>query len=636
MSNGHKIAALSFSVALALAGVVALLWLLGGPSVAHAEPGTLYVAPDGNDAYTCESQANRCATIQRAVDVASPNDVIKVATGVYTDLQGRPAPDEYDGPSVITQVIYISKTVTIQGGYTTTNWMTSYPITQPTTLDAQGQGRVIFITGDPSTSSGQAISPTIEGLRITGGDATGLGGRPWGDDAGGGVYVISATATISNNQVFSNTGGIGLLPTSFPSSGGGLYLRYSDATLMGNTVTSNTASFSGPTTYYGGGGLYLDYSDATFGGNTVTANYAYNGSGGGLYLRYSDATLSGNTVIANSATYGGGLYLVRTDATLSENTTMSNFALYGGGLYLLNSEAALSGNTILSNTAGRGGGLLLEGANAAALSGNTIMSNTAAEGGGLYLGEGDATLNGNTVMFNAAVDGGGFHLQYSGATFSRNIVISNTARHGGGLWLLGSDAMLNGDTIVSNTAEGGGGLFLFYSADTLINTVIADNQANDAGSGLYIYGSSPRLLHTTVARNSGGDGSGVYVTNRVGNYSTVALINTILVSHTVGISVTGGNTVTVNSILWHGTPITVSQATTATVTVQNQHQGDPLFAADGYHLMAGSAAIDKGVDAGVTTDIDGDPRDATPDLGADERGIAGGKVYLPVIMKDES
>jgi hypothetical protein len=156
------------------------------------------------------------------------------------------------------------------------------------------------------------------------------------------------------------------------------------------------------------------------------------------------------------------------------------------------------------------------------------------------------------------------------------------------------------------------------------------------------------LLHTTIARNgsagltagSGGDGSGVYVTDSgFGHYSTVALTNTILVSHSVGISVTGGNTVTVNSILWYSTPVTISQATTATVAVQNQHQGAPLFASDGYHLLAGSAAIDKGVDAGVDTDIDGDsrPQGSAPDLGADEFVSApGGKLYLPIILKNAS
>ena len=37
-----------------------------------------------------------------------------------------------------------------------------------------------------------------------------------------------------------------------------------------------------------------------------------------------------------------------------------------------------------------------------------------------------------------------------------------------------------------------------------------------------------------------------------------------------------------------------------------------------YHIGRGSAAIDRGVNAGVTTDKDGRPRDAKPDLGAYE------------------
>jgi hypothetical protein len=167
--------------------------------------------------------------------------------------------------------------------------------------------------------------------------------------------------------------------------------------------------------------------------------------------------------------------------------------------------------------------------------------------------------------------------------------------------------------------------------------VVADNRASIVGSGLYIVRSSPRLLHTTIARNTGGDGSGVLVTDGAGNYSTVTLTNTILVSHTVGITVTGGNTVTVSGVLWYGTPVTVSQAATATVTVQDQHEGNPAFAPDGYHLTDTSAAIDRGVNARVTTDIDGDarPDGCSFDLGADEfmAGTACKRSYLPLIMR---
>jgi len=617
MSHGHKVAALSFTVALALAGVMGLLWLLGGGVLSVHADSPHYVASN------CAGIPAPChTTIQEAVDAASPGDVILVASGIYTGVQGRPAPGGYPNPpasGTITQVVYISKTVTIRGGYTTAFTDPPDPETNQTTLDAQRQGRVLFITSD--------ISPTIEGLHITGGDATGLGGGLWWD-GGSGVYVVTATATISSCVVYSNTAW----------RGGGLYLYDSDGTLSGNTVMSNIAGQ--------GGGLYLEGSAATLSGNTVISNTANRG-GGGLYLDNSAATLSGNIVISNTADRGGGLYLYDSGATLSGNTVMSNTALTypgnyedgGGGLYLDDSDATLSDNTISANFAWwKGGGLYLFYSDAM-LSGNTIISNTAGFGGGLYLADSAATLSGNTVMSNTAGNGGGLYLSGGDATLSGNTVGSNTAfGGGGGLYVFGA-ATLSGNAVMSNTAERrGGGLFLLLSDTTLTNTVVADNQAGRNGSGLYIEVSSPHLLHTTVARNTGGDGSGIYVIGEElwvpGYFSTVALTNTILVSHSVGISVTGGNTVTVNSVLWHGTPITISQAATATVTVQNQYQGAPLFDTDGYHLLAGSAAIDKGVDAGVTTDIDGDSRDSTPDLGADER--AGADVYLPIIMKNAS
>jgi hypothetical protein len=72
---------------------------------------------------------------------------------------------------------------------------------------------------------------------------------------------------------------------------------------------------------------------------------------------------------------------------------------------------------------------------------------------------------------------------------------------------------------------------------------------------------------------------------------------------------------------------------TAVVTVNNQFTGNPAFATDGYHLSLNSAAIDKGVNAGVTEDIDGEfrPSELGYDLGADE--LWPKVVYLPLVRK---
>ena len=216
-------------------------------------------------------------SIQDAVDAANDGDVIKVAAGTYIDM------NNYGG---LAQVVYIDKSVTIRGGYTTAFTDPPDPEANPTTLDAQGQGRVLYITGN--------INPTIEGLRITGGDAAGLGnGWWWGGDVGGGVYVVNATAIIRDNQVFGNTA----------DYGGGLCLDESAATLSDNAIFSNTAS--GTNWRNGGGGLFLGWSDATLSGNTISNNTA-NWNGGGLFLVSSAATLDENTISSNIANKNGG------------------------------------------------------------------------------------------------------------------------------------------------------------------------------------------------------------------------------------------------------------------------------------------------------------------------------------------
>jgi hypothetical protein len=305
------------------------------------------------------------------------------------------------------------------------------------------------------------------------------------------------------------------------------------------------------------------------------------------------ATLNGNKIESNTAGNGGGLYVTYSGygaapATLSVNTIISNTADWGGGASLVNSDVAFSDNTIVSNTAHSscGGLSILFGSNV--LTGNTISSNIAED------------------------DGGGLCLSVSSARFSDNIVAANTA-----------------------AGDGGGVHLKDYSDITLVNTVIVDNQADGRGCGLYVSRSSPHLLHSTIARNTGGNGSGIYITSTTLPNSSVILTNTILVSHSVGIAVTGGNTVAVNSILWHNTPITVSWSITSTVTVQNQHEGDPVFTLDGYHLAIGSAAIDKGIDTGISADIDNQPRLRSPDLGADEYWPPGAPrhIHLPLVLR---
>jgi parallel beta-helix repeat protein len=355
-------------------------------------------------------------------------------------------------------------------------------------------------------------------------------------------------------------------------------------------------------------------------------------------IEYAIVTISGCRVYGNTATRGGGLYLYQSNSTLDANVVTTNTAtgtdVYdgGGGLYLRNGGATLRGNTIVSNTTGgRGGGIHLY-ESGATVSGNRIVSNIAGtRGGGVYLFEsGAATLAGNTVSGNTTGGrGGGVCLSYSGATLGGNTVISNTAggnsAHdgGGGLYLYQSDdAVLAGNTFVSNVAiHEGGGMYLNGSIVVLENNIIADNQANARGSGMYVYASDSRLVHTTIARNRAGDGSGVHIAYSDGTHSNLVLTNTILVSHTIGVTIAEGNSARLEGTLWGNAVDWDGDGDIFTGT--GNIWGKPGFMSPtngDYHITMGSAARDAQVDTAITADIDGEPRPYCyrHDVGADE------------------
>ncbi len=139
------------SVLLALLLLGGIVVAAGGGTLGSADAQFLAKVEEDNvgyrigaaELYVCPSGCTY-SSVQAAVDAADPGDIIKGAQGTYTDLHVRAG---------ITQVVYISKTVTVQGGYTAANWDTPDRAAHPTTWDAQGHGRVFYLTGN--------ITPTI-------------------------------------------------------------------------------------------------------------------------------------------------------------------------------------------------------------------------------------------------------------------------------------------------------------------------------------------------------------------------------------------------------------------------------------------------------------------------------------------
>jgi uncharacterized repeat protein (TIGR01451 family) len=485
---------------------------------------TRYVATAGTDSGDCVDSANPCRTVQYAVDQALEGDEVRVAAGEYTDVHFRPRQD-ITTTGYVTQVVYISKTVAVQGGYTLTNWITADPDANPTILDAQGEGRVVYITG--------LISPTLEGFQITGGDSTCLGGiqLPYHleEDAGGGIYIHGASAHISNLKVIDNIS---------PGYGGGIHLSYNNAIIQDSTLAQNNALMEG-------GGLSTYEGANTIIRNTISNNQALDG--GGFSQIYGTSIITGNQFISNTAnSSGGGLYIFYAESTTTGNHITRNTASNsgGGGLLLYNSEVALRNNYIRNN------------------------SSITSHAGGIY------TFDGNLIL-------------------ERNNISENYA------WATGGMRMEGTNTIIDNN-------------------IIVDNDSLSNSAGIMIWYGEHSIRHNTIARNNGGVGIGVLLAA-----GTVTLTNNIIVSHTVGVYCMGdailegtlwGSGIWANEQDWAGEGII-----TGTVNLW----GDPGFLDPdngNYHIGHGSAAIDAGVDAGVYTDIDGEPRPIGLgfDIGADE------------------
>ena len=432
--------------------------------------GTRYVVqePVGADLDPATGTGNNClrdwkpcATVQYAVDQAQPHDTVKVVTGVYTDVHTRAG---------VVQNVYISKSVTILGGYTTANWLVADPDAYPTALNAEAAGRVLYVAG-PATV-------TVDGFSLF----NGLLGT--GD--GGAVYAEDADLTLARTRVYSSqvSGG--------GNQGGGIAVSGGSLSLVQVLVYDNRSNGSHS------GGVYCNGCTINMTESEIYDNWA-GGSGGGFYLLNADAILSHVSVHNNTANNlstngGGGGYvsggvLEIEYSEIYSNETPLNTS-FGGGLYLYQADVTLSSNQIYGNMANdNGGGLFVDLCDRVAMDANLLLNNTAGFndfGGGLYFQGGSS----------------------SALTMTNNIVAANQAGGGDGLyiWGLGVTADLRHNTIADN--DTGEGLRVgSNTAVAMVNTILAGH-----ATGIRTAAASASV----TADYTLWDGSGTYTDNLLG------------------------------------------------------------------------------------------------------------------------
>lgn len=513
---------------------------------------TCWATPDDGVTVFSDTTAD---PVQDAIDVAAVNAVVKVA-GTCVGVQMRGG---------LTQTAYISRSLTLQGGYTSTNWTISDPATYTTTLDANEQGRVAYVTNNTAV--------TLDGLLLTNGfisNTNGAGIAVIDADVninqsiirdskvitgqGGGVFanqpITISNSTINNNQalydnnanpVLGYGGGLYVYGAQLDNSrvisnlatyaGGGIFNNIGTLTLKNNSQANENTSFS-----WGGGILNLggavELNDSSQVGNNTS------GRGGGIYTANSPTnnatvTLNDSSMVHGnwSAFFAGGIFNIRVvPETLTIVTLEDSSQIFdnesdggGGGVYNWGFSTAdpsygaalnlLDNSQIISNTGKNGGGVYLYENSTITASGGQIISNTAQEkGGGVYIRDGFITTTNSSVLSNTAVsNAGGIYLERGAVTLSDSHVNGNQASgFAGGIYIDAGTLWMNGGSVNQNQSNSAGGGFVLSSGDlTLTGTEVINNKSNNAhGGGIWNDAGTLTLTNVILTHNQSGSNGG--------------------------------------------------------------------------------------------------------------------------------
>jgi subtilisin-like proprotein convertase family protein/threonine dehydrogenase-like Zn-dependent dehydrogenase len=323
--------------------------------------------------------------LQDAVDAAPHGATVKVA-GTCTGVHER----DYD-----VQLLHVAnKSITLEGGYSPSNWDTPDPRANPTTLDALNQGRIMMLKS--YTFEFRNLTMKNGGAPYGTAGAAGSTNNPHGQTGatgghGGGIYLTGGTLTLRNSTLSNNRAGNGgdggqALSTSAGNGGyggegghgGAIYSNGGTVRLFGVTVSENAAG-------NGGGGGTSPYGTGGRGG--------LGGFGSAIFNNVGILQITNSTIAANATGYGGGggwgYY------SGGNGSTAGYGVIYTSYYYSINNTSIVH-STIADNRTGS------PGSGGYAYYYGTYASSGGQGYGGVYRSSGSLTLN-HTILSNNAV-----------------------------------------------------------------------------------------------------------------------------------------------------------------------------------------------------------------------------------------
>jgi len=389
-----------------------------------------------------------------------------------------------------------------------------------------------------------------------------------------------------------------------------------------------------------GGGLGVSsYSEITI--DNVDFKNNVGGQGGAVHIGFnSDATVLNSTFDNNDGSItknGFSAGAIANDnngsLTVKNSRFTNNRGQTGGAIYSQLGPLTVENSVFLDNRSNdNGAGIFADGASIGGprakpdapggtirISGSQFEGNEAKGSGGalfLYTYGKDQTIVENTTIIdnkanptsNAALGGGA---RLNGNVTVRNVTFANNTSEGqgGGLWLDGDTTSQNAVINLENTTFSGnkattdkgvgGAIAINPSADAKLNienSTFFKNYAGKNGGAFWVVGGQPvTLTNTIVANNTANDGSGT------GQQSSFQLRD-------------GGGNLEFPGPQNKNSKVIANSKVADPKLGSLQNINDALV----HPLLAGSPAINAGVDGAPSNDQRGFKRDGDPDIGAFE------------------
>lgn len=402
--------------------LLVIFWLLPtlmNPVQLARASGVWYVSPQGNDANSCATPAQACATVNRAIAQAAAADTVRVASGTYF----------FYNQFQVT-FVEISKNITLSGGWDSTFTLQS------------GDAVVIMVGHDRVTKAygihvPKNVTALVERVKIQ--DVRAVYGSA--------AIHNEGTLTLKESVLFRNS----------TLSYGAAIFNSGEMQIVGCTLEQNLAHA------WGGGILNTSGSTLSIENSVIRGNTSLNKSGGIHNDPDARLTIKASIITQNSAEQiSGGIgnqgELEITGSVISENETHGADSM-GGGIGNWG-ELKINASTVSANKTQKAGGGLFN-AGEAEVSNSNFIHNTSQGAGGALANQQVLRLTNTTISLNESLaSGGGIFNQSEGDTRAVLQIANSTVSH--------------------NTAGKNGGLAHESGNTTLRNTLVAENSAETA------------------------------------------------------------------------------------------------------------------------------------------------------------